>query len=366
LSINGFKNSTCQKKNNPYKIKIGANCSNLNELCVYPNKLIELYYSEKFWNFYNQLYSSIKKIEDINITKIMDDLYALKDEPIKAMVHKDSSLITLARDETLAYFNIIKPKKTFFFNSSIPKDNVVDLWSVSLEFLYGEEYINNLIDFFNSKKIRSILDCACGIGFPSIGLKKAGFDVFCSDGSKQMIVKFEEKCKAEKIKIPHQILRWDELDKLLQKFDAVLCRGNSLIYVDSWDSYSNLEKTFDHIKNVLKKMYQKVNSGGILYVDLTSQTEYDNGPELLENFGEKFVNGEKTSLLWRVKHYWRDRKRIVHSERRINGVTYEYDYYSFLLKNEELIKLLKEVGFLKVEPIKISGENGYDIFICTK
>ena len=353
------------KKNSPYRIKLGANCSSMSESCIYPDKSIELFYSDKFWKYYTQLYESVKRVEDINFVQLMEEIYLFKNEPIRCLVHFDKSLIKIAREETLAQFNLKKPE-TVFPVSGIKKDNVVDLWQVSLKFLYTDVYIKNIVKFLRKNSIKTILDCACGVGFPAIELKKAKFDITCSDASKPMLEKFRENCKENKVIIPSQLLDWRELSKLKKKFDCVICRGNSLIYVDTWERYFNHENILSEIKNSLKNMFDALNSKGILYVDMTSQAEYDAGPVIRETFGEQIIDNHRMELTWNVTHDWITKRRVVQSLRKVDGQAYEYNYYSFLLKHSELIVLMKEVGFKKVEKTKIEGENGYTIYIGYK
>jgi hypothetical protein len=50
----------------------------------------------------------------------------------------------------------------------------------------------------------------------------------------------------------------------------------------------------------------------------------------------------------------------------INNKKYEFINYSYLLEHEELINLLKDVGFKKIEETTIDGENNYNVFIAYK
>jgi len=108
--IKKFYNS---KKGNPYKVKTGANCSSINEVWLYPDKLIEVFFSEKFWKFYNNLYEGIERIGNINYSDIIEKLRTLETEPLKIIVHKNKSLIKLAREETIKEFSLKPEEKSF-------------------------------------------------------------------------------------------------------------------------------------------------------------------------------------------------------------------------------------------------------------
>lgn len=248
------------------------------------------------------------------------------------------------------------------------KENLPQLWEITLQFLYENKYIESLIAFLRGRQVQTILDCACGSGFPAIELKKAGFDIFCTDGSEAMIRQFRHNLEKESLDIPNKVTDWADLGKLDRKFDAILCRGNSFIYVDSWDEGTKLdpENFLSRARSALQGMYDVLNEDGLLYIDMPSKKEYESGPVLNEDLGERLVNGQMTKLAWRVTHDWDKRVRVVHSERLVDGEKIVHDYYSFLLKHEELQLLLNKVGFDKVSPLTLDGENVYDIYIAER
>jgi len=256
----------------------------------------------------------------------------------------------------------------FLANKVMKKESLPQLWEITLQFLYDKQYIESLVAFLREQQIQSILDCACGTGFPAIELKKAGFDLYCTDGSEAMIRQFRHNLEKEKLDIPNQVSDWPNLGKLDRKFDAVLCRGNSFIYVDSWDEGTKLnpQNFLSHGLTALQGMYSVLNEGGLLYIDMPSKKEHESGPVLDENLGERLINGQMTKLAWHVTHDWDKRVRVVHSERLVDNEKFEHDYYSFLLKHEELQLLLRQVGFDKVSPLTLGGENGYDIYITKR
>src|SRR3989344_4664078 len=121
---------------------------------------------------------------------------------------------------------------------------LAELWNIYVQFMWDEKNILGLEQFLKSQNVKTVLDCSGGVGFPAIALKKRGWKITYSDGSKEMVDFFDKKLQEEKIKIPHYFLNWLELSKKLErKFDAVLCRGNSLVYVDSWGENNIREAT---------------------------------------------------------------------------------------------------------------------------
>jgi len=256
--------------------------------------------------------------------------------------------------------------KTFSVENAREEESLPDLWEMTLPFLYDAQYVESLIVFLRERGVGSVLDCACGTGFPSIQLKRAGFDVYCSDGSEEMIRRFRVNMKKTGLDIPNRVLRWHDLHKLEKRFDAVLCRGNSLIYLDSW--LSNEPSATNFLSNApvaLRQMRGVLNARGFLYVDSISADEYQRGPSLVEEFGERIVNDLPMRLTWTVKHDWKQMNRIVRSARRIGEITFCHDYRGFLLKHEELQNMLSAAGFSRVRKIKLDGERAYDVYIAS-
>ena len=244
-------------------------------------------------------------------------------------------------------------------------ENLPELWQITLQFLYNDEYVESLISFLRKRKVQTVLDCACGIGFPAIELKRAGFDVYCTDGSKQMIERFRLNLKKAGVEIPHQVLDWRRLSFLDKKFDAVLCRGNSLIYLDSWESEVQLPDFSVKVEIALRQMRSVLSEHGLLYVDMTSENEYGQESPLVEGMGTRIVNSQSMTLIWKVNHDWVNRIRTICSIRRVEDTVFVHDYHSFLLRHRELRDLLSKAGFENTERIVLAGENSYDVFIAS-
>lgn len=245
---------------------------------------------------------------------------------------------------------------------------LAELWNICIKFMWDEEYILGLDEFLKSHNVKTILDCAGGTGFPAIALKKRGWDIVYSDGSKQMFDFFEKELKRENLQIPHHLVNWLELSKKFsQKFDALLCRGNSLIYVDSWDDDKIQNETKENIQNSLREFFSVLNNGGLLYVDIINEKEF-NRPSypIIEEFGEKFIDGKKIKLTWELTHDYANKKRTWKSILMIDDVRHEFSYFSYLLRHKELVRMMSEVGFQKVGQVEIKGENNYSVFVGSK
>ena len=246
--------------------------------------------------------------------------------------------------------------------------NVESNWDVCSNFLWDSNYVESLDKLFRKYRVKNILDCAGGTGFPSIELKKRGWNVIYTDMSKSMIDVFEQKSKNNNIELEHYNLNWIELSKFFtKKFDVVLCRGNSLIYVDSWGkSYIGID-SLNKIQESLKVFYNLLNKEGFLCIDIINKGEYHKAKyPLIENLGQKIIDGNKVSLSWIINHDYQKKLRIVKSKLTVDKKQEEFTYYSYLLEHKELIKMLKEIGFVKIEEVKLEGEKSYTTYLAFK
>ncbi len=245
--------------------------------------------------------------------------------------------------------------------------NVAEMWDICIKFMWDENYINELDQFLKSNNTKTILDCGGGTGFPSINLKKRGWDISYCDTDKTMFQHFQNKIKEQNIQIPHFLSSWLELSKNIdQKFDAVLCRGNSLIYVDSWN-VEKLKLTKKNIQKSLEEFYNILDEKGLLYVDIINEKEFNKDKyPLTEYFGEKVINNQKVKVIWELTHDYKNKIRTWKCIITINDKKYEFVNYSYLLEHKELINLLKGIGFKNVKETMIAGENNYNVFIAYK
>jgi glycine/sarcosine N-methyltransferase len=76
--------------------------------------------------------------------------------------------------------------------------------------------------------VRRVLDAACGTGHHAIALAKQGWAVTGADLSAVMIEQARENASAAGVDVAFHVLGFGQLSSLEQRFDAVLCLGNSL------------------------------------------------------------------------------------------------------------------------------------------
>jgi SAM-dependent methyltransferase len=82
---------------------------------------------------------------------------------------------------------------------------------------------------FQSVHAQSVLDCACGTGHHACLFARWGMDVSASDVSEQMIQKSTHLAATRNLSIDFHQASFDQLSQTFdQRFDAVVCVGNSL------------------------------------------------------------------------------------------------------------------------------------------
>jgi SAM-dependent methyltransferase len=246
--------------------------------------------------------------------------------------------------------------------------SLADLWDITRTFMWDHKYVAGLDQFLRSQDVTTILDVAGGTGFPCLELRRMGWDITYSDGSNLMLGHFKKRMEGTGQEIPQHHSNWLELSQNIPgKYDAVLCRGNSLIYVDSWDQCGVHETTKERIKKSLAEFYKTLNDGGLLYVDITNKSEFDQQTyPIIEKLGERIISDKPTRLIWELTHDYEGRIRTCNSTLSHDGQEYKHTYQSYLLRHEELVEILKEVGFRKVEETKIDGEDSYTVFVARK
>jgi sarcosine/dimethylglycine N-methyltransferase len=219
--------------------------------------------------------------------------------------------------------------------------------------LYKQEYVHSVVrkwdnlidwdarassegDFFirilKERGVKRVLDVATGTGFHSIRLLRAGFEVISADGSPEMLAQaFENARRAGFImRTIHADWRWLGRD-IHNKYDAVICLGNSLTHL-----FSDQDR-----RKALAEFYSALNHDGVLILD---QRNYDG--ILDEGFTSKHVYyycGDNVSAepehvdegLARFRYTFPDGSK--------------FHLNMFPLRKEYTRRLMNEVGFQQIK-----------------
>ena len=114
---------------------------------------------------------------------------------------------------------------------------------------------------------KTLLDCAAGFGMPSHPLRERGHDIVCSDGDPEIVKEFRKRAKLRSVDHSCHVLRWGQLSTIGQKFDLVLCIGNSLVYGNSWSGRAAVADA-EELQMYIRDMADVTKEGGVLCIDI--------------------------------------------------------------------------------------------------
>ena len=140
----------------------------------------------------------------------------------------------------------------------------------------------------DQNRVRSILDTACGTGWHTITLAQKGYQAAGCDASPQMIERARANAAQAGVKLRFEVADFSGLDKFPEKFDAVLCLGNSLPHLLSHEA----------LVEALQQLRGKLRAGGVL---ILHNLNYDMRMVKKPRFFS--ANGNPDALVWRFADY---------------------------------------------------------------
>ena len=232
-------------------------------------------------------------------------------------------------------------------------------WALLSGAMYGQEFIDELSEFLHRQKIKTILECGCGDGKVLHGLALKNFEGVGIDADKEML-EMANKSNLHK-NIKYKLMDWKYLDQLPDVFDAVICRGNSISVVD-WGKETKISPEEANqlvIKNI-DLMLKKVKSGGLFYIDTTSQTEIDMGDHEIK------IDFPDISLKGKITYDWKNRIRRTYGNGMLHNEYFEGGAISYLITPKELEGIIRGFNLEKVWHSDIKNEKNYYIICAIK
>lgn len=167
-------------------------------------------------------------------------------------------------------------------------DLLFEDWQKTNELLSKE-----LDEFFRKQKkgIKKVLDCGCGTGIPAIGLAKLGYDVTGLDICPEMLKVTRRHAAKENIKLKILQADWRKIPEILmEKFDAVIYRGNSI----------NHNLTQKDIETTLHNIYKILRKGGLCYIGMRDWSFILQKREHITLLTPKcrYANGKKIAIFY--------------------------------------------------------------------
>ncbi|HHI93331.1 MAG TPA: class I SAM-dependent methyltransferase [Gammaproteobacteria bacterium] len=208
-------------------------------------------------------------------------------------------------------------------------DSFVDKWDQLIDWDARENSEGRFfIDELRKKGVKRVLDVATGTGFHSVRLLQSGFDVVSVDGSPVMLAKAFENAKKRELILTTIQADWRWLTRdVHEKFDAIICLGNSFTHL-----FSENDR-----RKALAEFYAALKHDGILVIDQ-------------RNYGSIIDNGFKSKHTY---YYCGDNVKAEpeYTDAGLARFRYEFPDKSvfhlnmFPLRQEYTRKLLTEVGF---------------------
>ena len=123
-------------------------------------------------------------------------------------------------------------------------------------------------------KNMKVLDCACGTGNSYSSFAKAGYEVWGTDGSREMLMRAKANCESRGVRTDRLIMEpinWTDIEGYLQcfeehSFDLIVNTANSLCHIPSLPAY--MGKALAAYRKLLRP-------GGILLVDTKKYMKSD-------------------------------------------------------------------------------------------
>lgn len=212
---------------------------------------------------------------------------------------------------------------------------------------------------------KRVLDCAAGTGFPLVDLAadaQSEFTIHCCDGDGDMVAMLEKRAANLGLNpvdlAPKRwpgpgrsdkslVIDWARLNQVEGCYDYVLCRGNSLVYADTWAGKKKVASA-TRLETYLRRMRDKVKPGGYLHVDAPwdlglSATSYRMIESAKASIWEK-VSVDRNAREWRMAVEREGRRPVA------------FKRYSSLLTIDTVAEILDKLGFEDTTPFQLAGE----------
>ncbi len=240
--------------------------------------------------------------------------------------------------------------------------DATEVWHIAADAMHSSEYRANYrdaLEFVIRDKKLSVLDTACGSGFPSTDLYKDGFtNLEASDADKKSAEILQSLFSNLKISIPVSAGTWQELaEKIDKKFDVVINCDNSLVYMDGWFETGTFaegsEDVFQRVSIVLKNFYDLLKQDGFVVIGLGKH--YHPGTLEYRLPLQYSADGKGVGIEWFGSMDWE--KRENRWTVKVKGEDFEGEFLkrSYTITKEEIAELLKKAGFAKVHIIEPDG-----------
>lgn len=218
----------------------------------------------------------------------------------------------------------------------------------------------------------SILDAACGTGFPMVELHELGYTHLTgSDADLDLLGKFRARLGGDPaLAAWHPRLieaSWQELpQRLPETFDVVLAVDAAIGFMDSWvagEMRQGQAHIFARVVEVLRNFHAVTAPGGRFFIGL--QKNNHKGNRYYPMFvGEMMIDGALAEAHWQMSYDWETRIKTWVNIVRMGGREFTQTRHSYLFDLAELAGFLQETGFAAIERLPTPETLYEDILIA--
>lgn len=240
-------------------------------------------------------------------------------------------------------------------------NEVGSVWDLCLSAEYDhEQLVSGIAEWLGPPEHSTVLDCACGSGFPALDLYRRGYQLSCTDGSAFMLERFRRKAQAAGVTLEPRQARWEELGGLYPAmFDVVLCRGCSLIYAGTWDI--DAEPDWSTLVSSVENFVRCLRPRGRLYVDTTTEEDlYGEYPQVAEH-APRVIDGQRVQWREQVTADPDAGVRLWRVSLRVDDTSVNFERKSHYVPHAKFVKVLEDAGLEDVGRVEIPGER-YAVF----
>jgi len=221
-----------------------------------------------------------------------------------------------------------------------------EIWRTSIPDILTEKEIEFIVSFFNLTVNSKVLDMMCGYGRHAIALAKKGINVTAIDNLQDYITEIIRISQTEHL--PLRAVQANVIDyKTDDKFDLVICMGNSLNFFDKKDTLKLLTAFASFLK-----------PEGQILINTWSLAE-----TVIKNFKEKAWN-KVGELKFLIESKFLFHPTRIETESIIiapdckteikTGIDYIYSI-------NEMEDMLNEAGFVPKEIYSVPGKKLYSL-----
>jgi SAM-dependent methyltransferase len=236
----------------------------------------------------------------------------------------------------------------------VEKAELWEEWSALSESVWGADFIKELAEHLNPWK-GNVLEACCGSGHILHGLAMLGYSGVGFDMDTNLI-------KRAQTVYSHPAIRFEVNDianvRDYEISDIVICRGNSLGSLTSWQD----QKNFD-VNVAMRTLYKsldglssRVRPGGVLCVDTVATNE-------IRPYHEVPIRGPGISIDGEVMIDYDKRIRRTHGKGKVHGKDFEESTVGALVLVSDIKSYLGARG-MTVWSVKLKSDQHYETILA--